>query len=52
MPNVDYHARRVRSSTKVEDKLDELSRMIEELGKAVDILQKDLIDLKRRIPSK
>jgi hypothetical protein len=50
MSNVGYHARRVRSLTKVEDKIDELSRMVEELGKAVDILQRDLTDLKRRIP--
>jgi len=52
MPNVDYHARRVRSSTKLEDKLDELSRTIEELGKAIDVLQRDVIELKRRIPNK
>jgi predicted RNase H-like nuclease (RuvC/YqgF family) len=50
MSNVGYHARRVRSLTKLEDKIDELSRTIEELGKAAEILQRDLTDLKRRIP--
>ena len=50
MSNFGYHARKVRSSTKIEDKLDELSCTIEELGKAIDDLQRDLTDLKRRIP--
>ena len=50
MSNFGYHARKVRSSTKVGDKLDELSRTIEELGKAIDNPQRDLTDLKRRVP--
>jgi outer membrane murein-binding lipoprotein Lpp len=51
MSNVGYHSRKVRSSTKAEDKIDELSRAIEELGKSIDALQRDVIDLKRRIPN-
>jgi hypothetical protein len=50
MTNFSYHARKVRSSIKVEHKLDELSRTVEELGKPIDNLQKDLTDLNRRIP--
>jgi len=51
MSNVGYHSRKVRSAAKAEDKIDELSRAIEELGKSIDALQRDVIDLKRRIPN-